>query len=196
MLDQGRVVKVERDLAWVEFAASLECARCGACHAVASGKMVTEAENPIGAGVGDLVEVEISSAVTTLFPFIGFGIPILFLFLGLALGSFFSETAGIILGVAFLVVGFLVVRFVDNYIGKQKKFRNRIVRILIKAEKEGVIFMAKDPVCGMEVDEKRAAGSSDYQGKKYYFCSLGCKQRFDKEPEKYAKGKEHSGKNI
>ncbi len=55
--------------------------------------------------------------------------------------------------------------------------------------------MAKDPVCGMEVDEKKAAGKSEYQGQTYYFCSPGCKKSFDKEPEKYI-GKaqhEHSG---
>lgn len=45
--------------------------------------------------------------------------------------------------------------------------------------------MAKDPVCGMEVNEKTAAGKSVYQGKTYYFCSPGCKQAFDREPEKY-----------
>lgn len=46
--------------------------------------------------------------------------------------------------------------------------------------------MAKDPVCGMEVDEKKAAGKSEYQGQTYYFCSSGCKAAFDKEPQKYA----------
>jgi Cu+-exporting ATPase len=45
--------------------------------------------------------------------------------------------------------------------------------------------MAIDPVCGMEVDEKTAAGKSEYKGKTYYFCSPGCKAAFDKEPEKY-----------
>ncbi|HEY9167322.1 MAG TPA: YHS domain-containing protein [Candidatus Kryptonia bacterium] len=45
--------------------------------------------------------------------------------------------------------------------------------------------MARDPVCGMEVDEKRAAAKSDYKGKTYYFCATGCKVAFDKEPEKY-----------
>ena len=45
--------------------------------------------------------------------------------------------------------------------------------------------MAKDPVCGMQVDEKKAAGKSEYQGQTYYFCSPGCKQSFDKEPQKY-----------
>lgn len=55
--------------------------------------------------------------------------------------------------------------------------------------------MAKDPVCGMEIDEKTAAGKSEYKGKTYYFCSAGCKKSFDKDPEKYV-GKqenEHSG---
>jgi Cu+-exporting ATPase len=43
----------------------------------------------------------------------------------------------------------------------------------------------KDPVCGMEIDPKTAAGRSEYKGQTYYFCSTGCKKDFDKEPEKY-----------
>ena len=31
--------------------------------------------------------------------------------------------------------------------------------------------MQKDVICGMQVDPKKAAGSSEYQGKIYYFCS-------------------------
>lgn len=45
--------------------------------------------------------------------------------------------------------------------------------------------MAIDPVCKMEVDENKAAATSEYEGKKYYFCSVGCKQAFDQNPEKY-----------
>jgi YHS domain-containing protein len=47
--------------------------------------------------------------------------------------------------------------------------------------------MAKDPVCGMNVDEKKAAGSSTYTGKIYYFCSASCKTDFDKNPSKYVR---------
>ena len=54
--------------------------------------------------------------------------------------------------------------------------------------------MAKDPVCGMEIDPKTAAGKSEYKGQTYYFCSLGCKKAFDKEPQKYAgEAAAHSG---
>ena len=45
--------------------------------------------------------------------------------------------------------------------------------------------MEKDPVCGMDVDPKHAAGKADYQGKTYFFCSLGCKKEFEKNPVKY-----------
>lgn len=48
--------------------------------------------------------------------------------------------------------------------------------------------MAKDPVCGMDVDEKTAQWKSEYKGQTYYFCAPGCKATFDKDPEKYAAG--------
>jgi len=45
--------------------------------------------------------------------------------------------------------------------------------------------MAIDPVCKMQVEESQAAAYSEYKGKKYYFCSVGCKKAFDQNPEKY-----------
>lgn len=45
--------------------------------------------------------------------------------------------------------------------------------------------MAKDPVCGMTIDEKKAAASSEYNGQTYYFCASGCKKAFDGDPGKY-----------
>jgi len=47
------------------------------------------------------------------------------------------------------------------------------------------VDMAVDPVCNMTVDEKKAAATSEYKGKMYYFCAPGCKTAFDKDPEKY-----------
>lgn len=43
----------------------------------------------------------------------------------------------------------------------------------------------RDPVCGMDIDPATAAGTSEYNGQTYYFCSPGCKRSFDKDPEKY-----------
>jgi YHS domain-containing protein len=44
----------------------------------------------------------------------------------------------------------------------------------------------KDPVCGMTIEEADAVGTSEYQGKTYYFCSSDCKEEFDQNPEDYA----------
>ena len=44
---------------------------------------------------------------------------------------------------------------------------------------------AIDPVCKMKVDESKPAATSEYKGKKYYFCATGCKKSFDKNPDKY-----------
>jgi len=48
-----------------------------------------------------------------------------------------------------------------------------------------VKILAIDPICKMTVDEKSAKFKTDYKGTTYYFCALGCKKAFEKEPEKY-----------
>jgi Cu+-exporting ATPase len=45
--------------------------------------------------------------------------------------------------------------------------------------------MAVDPVCKMSVEPAKAAAQSTYKGQTYYFCAVGCKQKFDREPERY-----------
>uniref|UniRef100_UPI00036A9BE8 heavy metal translocating P-type ATPase n=1 Tax=Gracilimonas tropica TaxID=454600 RepID=UPI00036A9BE8 len=44
--------------------------------------------------------------------------------------------------------------------------------------------MAKDIVCGMEVDNS-SPFQSTYEGEHFFFCSQNCKTEFDKNPEKY-----------
>lgn len=46
--------------------------------------------------------------------------------------------------------------------------------------------MARDPVCGMTVDEKTSTLKANYGGKTYYFCSPGCQRNFVTNPTKYA----------
>jgi Cu+-exporting ATPase len=45
--------------------------------------------------------------------------------------------------------------------------------------------MARDPVCGMEVNKGSAAAAVEYMGKQYFFCATSCKQKFEKTPEDY-----------
>lgn len=43
----------------------------------------------------------------------------------------------------------------------------------------------KDPICGMTVDVGVAKYKSEFDGKSFYFCCVGCKQTFDKQPDRY-----------
>lgn len=46
--------------------------------------------------------------------------------------------------------------------------------------------MAKDPVCGMQIEEADAVGSIEHEGTTYYFCSEDCKSEFEADPAAYA----------
>jgi Cu(I)/Ag(I) efflux system membrane fusion protein len=66
---------------------------------------------------------------------------------------------------------------------------------MTKREASSGSFVHKDPICGMDVGEQtaKAAGRiSEYHGTKYYFCSNSCKQRFEKDPERYTAGPQES----
>jgi Cu+-exporting ATPase len=45
--------------------------------------------------------------------------------------------------------------------------------------------VAQDPVCGMSVDVASAEYRSVQGETTYYFCSPGCKQAFDQNPQRY-----------
>lgn len=57
--------------------------------------------------------------------------------------------------------------------------------VAVSAQDQKPAEKAKDPVCGMTIDKASAKGKSEYEGKTYYFCSDGCKKKFDAEPKKY-----------
>lgn len=50
--------------------------------------------------------------------------------------------------------------------------------------------MQKDPVCGMTVDPKTAAGHASHAGRDFYFCCPRCQQQFEADPAKYLGRKE------
>lgn len=48
--------------------------------------------------------------------------------------------------------------------------------------------VARDPVCGMDVEIASATYRSDVQGRTFYFCCARCKRVFDKDPARYLEG--------
>ncbi|HSF91008.1 MAG TPA: heavy metal-binding domain-containing protein, partial [Paracoccaceae bacterium] len=45
----------------------------------------------------------------------------------------------------------------------------------------------RDPVCGMSVDPATAKHMTVFDGKRYYFCSANCLEKFEAHPEDYIK---------
>lgn len=53
-----------------------------------------------------------------------------------------------------------------------------------------------DPVCGMSVAPETAAGSYEYNGKTYYFCSIGCVNKFKQNPPRFLEKKKEEKKTA
>lgn len=47
-----------------------------------------------------------------------------------------------------------------------------------------------DPVCGMKISNDETVGTSAFGGKTYHFCSNGCKEQFDSDPNRFLHGSE------
>ncbi|MFO7860836.1 MAG: YHS domain-containing protein [Desulfosalsimonas sp.] len=45
--------------------------------------------------------------------------------------------------------------------------------------------MTRDPVCGMEVDDRSAQHKFSYLGKTYHFCTRACQEAFSSNPDRY-----------
>ena len=77
-------------------------------------------------------------------------------------------------------------RLLKRYVPEVKRLRvEQEVLEPPRPQKEEVKQVAIDPICKMEVDPETAAGEYEYKGKKYYFCAVGCMNRFQENPEKY-----------
>ncbi|GEM_PF-2315589 len=45
--------------------------------------------------------------------------------------------------------------------------------------------MPRDPVCGMQVHALWATAEVEYDGQRFFFCSLACRDAFVQHPERY-----------
>jgi YHS domain-containing protein len=46
--------------------------------------------------------------------------------------------------------------------------------------------MVTDPVCGMELENAQAPATTEYEGRRYHFCSLACRAEFEANPHMFA----------
>ena len=69
----------------------------------------------------------------------------------------------------------------------------------MRAVSAGIFDPETDPVCGMEVDGKRAAAAGrtvQHEGSTYYFCADDCKRKFQADPGHYAGAAHDAGRQA
>jgi YHS domain-containing protein len=57
--------------------------------------------------------------------------------------------------------------------------------VRLEEGEEDTMAIMTDPVCGMQIEPDDAAGTAEYQGKTYYFCSQACLDAFEADPSPY-----------
>lgn len=154
--------------------------------------MVIKALNRAGAGVGDLVYVNLGSGAVIQSAASFYMIPLLALIAGAVVGTelsqplSISETAGAILfSFVGLALGFLITALISRRMSSQNKLTPIITRIKRAGAEAPESLMSVDPVCKMLVEPAQAPASHVYRDKTYYFCHPNCKESFAKDPEKY-----------
>jgi YHS domain-containing protein len=56
---------------------------------------------------------------------------------------------------------------------------------IVVSSSEDEEAVVTDPVCGMTVQPETAAAAWEHEGTTYYFCSVGCLERFREDPPKF-----------
>lgn len=134
-VEEGIIIETTGNTAMIKPGKHSECVCCGVCPGTDSP--IFEADNKIGAKVGQRVQYEVIETNKIKSALIIFAAPLIFAFLGVLAGGEIAETAGgdITIGrivggaVAFLVAGVLIKLF-DSQIGKKKNSLPEIKTII------------------------------------------------------------------
>ena len=120
----GRVRQTHRDgtatvLCIRESACSGDCHKCSGCGA-AKESILLQADNPIGAQVGDLVKVESATGPVLKAAVVLYMLPLVLFFLGYALGAILWQMGALVGCLAFAVSIALCVGY-DRMFAKKRK---------------------------------------------------------------------------
>lgn len=122
MTERGVVSKIKGNKATVQFDRHSACDKCHMC-AVTKDTMKVEVviENTLGANVGDFVEVEMGERYVLTAAAVVYVIPLVLIGVGIGLGTLLNELAQVLLGLAGLIVGFVVAILLDRLVIRKKK---------------------------------------------------------------------------
>jgi sigma-E factor negative regulatory protein RseC len=147
--EEGVVKEVRGDKALVLTDRKEQCGQCmarGYCEMLGGGKeMVSEALNPVGAKVEDIVRIGIPSGTVTKASMVVYMIPAIGLVGGAAIGYYIGKSCGLDSNLSTLIgslagigVSMTFVRLLSNVLGKRPSYQLEITEII----------NPDDPECG------------------------------------------------
>ena len=136
MVEQGKVTASENGKATVEIPRKSACDKCGMCLIIPTKQVVTiTLDNRVNAKVGDTVELTMGGSYVLLASLLTYFVPLVFFALGLILGVvIINELAGIIGGVLFAVLAFVVIALLDKKFKLKRGFAPTITKIIGKGD--------------------------------------------------------------
>lgn len=142
MREQGRVVTVGEGTVDVTMEISPACGGCRMCATSGGGETVMRnVRDPLGASVGDTVEVSIPDAVRGRAAAAVFLVPVACLLLGYLAGFLLgprlhveAETAGVIGAVCAATIAVIGVRGAERLIARSARFAPRVSAIIARAQ--------------------------------------------------------------
>lgn len=142
MKERARVVKKESGQSLVKVIKTSACSHCDKkCMLAQDSHEVEEMEvlvnDPIGAEVGSLVELEMASKPVLFSAFVVYLLPLVAIIAGYFVGNILfnsvvanAEVAGIIGSVIAFLLSFLMLRFFDHQAGARSYFHPEITRVV------------------------------------------------------------------
>lgn len=139
--EQGIVVRLSTDSAWVKTTRTSACETCAAkssCNTLGGGKdMEVEAINAAGAKVGDTVIIGFKTSSLLKLSFFIYIFPIICMIAGAVIGqkfaasfSYDASALSAVFGLLFFGVSFLFIRSKGNQMAKKQEYRPKITRIV------------------------------------------------------------------
>ncbi|MDD6045014.1 MAG: SoxR reducing system RseC family protein [Clostridia bacterium] len=126
----GRVIELKNELAVVRFQRSDACGHCNACFHFGSTEADIEIENTCDAVVGDIVTIELHSGSMFKASAIAYGIPLIGLIVGAALGSRIGDIYAAVGGMLLCGGTFFILRGLNPRFDRMREFKPRMIAIV------------------------------------------------------------------
>lgn len=132
--EEGIITEIHNTTATVKVKSSSLCPHCKACIVENDGYMITEAENPINAKVGDKVSLRINSKRFLGSSLLVFGLPLLALFIGVIITNIIvdNQVFSISIGILLFFLSFMPIKIYDRHLRKTNACSIIVVEIIEK----------------------------------------------------------------